>query len=115
MVEKYVTIQPGNSQLLACVAQDRNPVTKLLSPVVVAVHVDDLDVGATPAQGNQFLEHEFAEMAAPATVNRELQVGRAQRRAAMAAGGSADRAMPSTVRRGTSPTAVTNWPSRMMV
>ena len=105
-VEKYITIQPGNGQLPVRVAQDRHPVTKLLAPVVATVDVHDLDVGVIPAQGNQLLEHEFAQMAAPATVNRELQASRAQRRAAMAAGGSADRAMPSTVRRGTSPTAV---------
>ena len=71
--EKRVTVQARNADLTVAAAEDRDAVPVGLPPVVPTVHIEDADGGPVPAQGHQLFQHQFAEVAPPATVDDQIQ------------------------------------------
>lgn len=71
--EKCATVEVCDANLPIPTAQYRHPVPIGLPPVVASVDIEDANRGPIPAQRNQFLQHEFAQVAAAAAVDEQFQ------------------------------------------
>ena len=71
--EKCATVEVCDANLPVRTAQYRYPVPVGLPPVVATVDIENVDRGPIPAQRDQFLQHQFAQVAAAAAVEEQFQ------------------------------------------